>query len=63
MSLILSVLLFIAVWMLLGVFWLVRNLGEKNRKDRWYDTVIFLPWLPWLLINWIVERKEGFNGR
>jgi len=31
------------IWLIMSVFWFLRNVGEKYIKDTWIDYIIYLP--------------------
>jgi hypothetical protein len=39
------ILLFLIIWTLSSITWFLKNLGNKYRKEQWYDYLLYPPML------------------
>ena len=54
----LYILLFVAGWTVLSVWYFIANLGNKNEPEHWYDGLILFPALVIaIIIGMIVKVK------
>lgn len=55
--------LIILLWIIIGTYWFIKNLGNKHKKDTWIDWVLITPLLPVLglfgMIMFIIHKLCG----
>jgi len=53
MTTILLIVIFLLVWFGISVYWFLQHLGEKWRKDQWYDIFFAAPLLG---VLWVANK-------
>jgi len=58
MTYILWALLIYVAWSLAALAFVLYHLGDKYRKDKWYDSIIMAPLFPVFLLDPARRRKK-----
>jgi hypothetical protein len=57
------VLLVWLVWLVLGIWYFLHNLGNKRRKDPWHSKFIMLPIWTIRFITYLSELSDRFSRK
>jgi hypothetical protein len=46
------------IWACSGILYFTSLLGQKYRKDKWYDSIFYIPLIP---IIWFISFLKLYN--
>lgn len=56
------VLMFVAVWTVVSIWWFTHNLGNKYMKDRWYDKILATPVvIIAYIVGWCLSKRKEID--
>lgn len=62
MSTVLIAVIVYVVWAAIAVFWFINNLGNKNKKGKWWEWLLVPALVPIFILIMavgLIEKKKG----